>query len=194
MGDEYVGQKFKTELKEGKDLEDTRVYEIIRLGEKFQKMGLLPTEQGGHAGNMSFRNDRGFVITAGGIDKGKLNPRNFAQILKCNIDTKKVIAEGDMKPSSETLTHYTIYSEKKGVNAIVHVHDPLVLEKAKELGVKVTKSKHPYGTTELAHEVQKTLGHERYIGVKGHGVIAIGKSLWEAGNLIVTMHKAAENL
>jgi ribulose-5-phosphate 4-epimerase/fuculose-1-phosphate aldolase len=192
MIEKYVGRKFETEFKGSEAPEDTRVYEIIQLGEKFKKMGLLPKEHGGFGGNMSFRNDKGFVVTAGGVDKGKLTPRNFVQVLNCNMDTKKVIAEGEMQPSSETLTHYLIYREKKAVNAVIHVHDSLVLEKAAKLKVRVTPNHHPYGTTELAYEIEKTLGHDKYIGVKGHGVLAAGKSLWEAGKLIETFHEAAK--
>ncbi len=194
MGEEYVGRKFKTEFRSDESPEDTRIYEIISLGEKFRKMGLLPKEHGGFGGNMSFRNENGFIITAGGIDKGKLTPRNFVQVLKCNMDTKKVIAEGEMQPSSETFTHYLIYRERKDVNAIIHVHDNLVIEKAKELEVKTTEHHHPYGTTELAYEIEKTLGRLKYIAVKGHGVLATGKSLWEAGKLVETYHGSASNL
>ncbi len=190
----YFGRKFKTELKNAEMIEDSRIYEVIQLGERFKKMGLLPAEDGGHAGNFSFRNDRGFVITAGGVDKGKLSPRNFVQVLKCNMDTKKVFAEGEMQPSSETFAHYLIYREKKAVNAIIHVHDSLVLENAKKLGIKSTSSHHPYGTPELAYDIEKTLGHDRYIAVMGHGVLAAGKSLWEAGRLIVTNHERARKL
>ena len=191
MGEEYTGQKFKTVLKDGEYIEDSRVFVIIDYGERFSKMGILPSEKGGHAGNMSFRNDKGFVITAVGVDKGKLTPRHFVQVTKCNIDTKKVFAEGDFKPSSETLTHYLIYRDRKDVNAIVHVHDPLVLENAKELKVKMTPKEHPYGTVELAHDIEKTLRGEKFIAVRGHGVIAVGKSLWEAAKIIDTMHHNA---
>jgi ribulose-5-phosphate 4-epimerase/fuculose-1-phosphate aldolase len=195
MGDEkYSGRKFRTEFSGREPPEDTRIYEIIRLGGKFHRMGLLPKEKGGHAGNMSFRNSRGFVITAGGIDKGKLIHKDFVQVLSCNIDTKVVKAEGETEPSSETLTHHLIYSKRKDVNAVIHVHDAKVLEHARSLNVPLTKKVHPYGTPELAYEIGKVLGKNSFIAVKGHGVIALGKSLWEAGKFVETYHQAAENL
>ncbi len=192
--DKYVGRKFKTDLTEKEVMEDTRIYEIIRLGEKFKKIGLLPKENGGYGGNMSFRNDRGFVITAGGVDAGKMDPQKFVQVLKCNIDTGKVFAEGLMEPSSETMMHYIIYRDKPSVNAVIHVHDNIVLENAEELNIKTTPKAHPYGTPELAYEIEKTIGHEKYIAIKDHGVIAIGKSLWEAGKLVESMHDATKKL
>jgi len=194
MSDKYVGRKFKTEFKSDNIPEDTRIYEIIGLGEKFKKMGLLPHEDGGNAGNISFRNNEGFVITAGGKDKGKLSQRDFVQVLKVSMDSMKVIAEGEEQPSSETLSHDILYKERKDINAIIHVHDDLVLENAHKLNIKSTERKHSYGTPELAKDIQKSIGKENFIAVRGHGVISIGKSLWEAGKLIETMHYAAEHI
>lgn len=193
MGEKYSGRKFKTVFK-GKDLpEDTRTAEITRFGKNFNDMSLMTAKDGGFAGNMSFRNNRGFVITAGGVSKGILTPKNFVQVLTCNMDVKKVWAEGELEPSSETFMHYIIYRERPDVNAVIHVHDDLVLENAKKLGIAVTGKEEPYGTPELAYEVQKVLNHENYIAIKKHGVISLGKSLWEAGNIIITMHREAES-
>jgi len=191
MGEKYVGRKFRTEFKSEQLPEDTRMYELMELGKRFRKLGLLPAENGGHAGNMSFRNNRGFVITAGGADKGKLNPKHFVQVLKCNMDIEKVIAEGEMQPSSETFTHYLIYRERKDISAVIHVHDMDVMKKAKQLKLTETRKVHPYGTVQLAYEIEKTIGHRRYIVVRGHGAIAMGKSIWEAGNVIETYHQMA---
>ncbi|MBN1896681.1 MAG: class II aldolase/adducin family protein [Candidatus Aenigmarchaeota archaeon] len=194
MGDEYVGRKFRTEFKSNDIPQDTRIYEIIRLGEKFKKMGLLPDEDGGHAGNFSFRNSKGFVITSGGRDKGNLSQKNFVQVLNVNVDSGRVIVKGEEQPSSETLTHHLLYSGRKSVNAVIHVHDDIVLKNAHKLNIKSTERKHPYGTAELAKDIYKSIGRENFLAVRGHGVIATGKSLWEAGKIIETMHHAAENI
>lgn len=192
METEYIGRKFKTEFRNEELPDDTRISEIIEWGMRLHKAGFLPAEHGGHAGNMSFRNNKGFVITAGGVSKGSLNPRNFVQVFNCNIDTKWVEAGGQLEPSSETLTHYLIYRERPDVNSIIHVHDNLVMENAKELKIKATKREHDYGTVDLAYEIEKVLGHEKFIVVKGHGVISFGKSPWEAGKRILTIHDDAE--
>jgi ribulose-5-phosphate 4-epimerase/fuculose-1-phosphate aldolase len=193
MGEKYEGRKFRTVFKREEFPEDSRIMEIMEWAPKFKEMGLLPAEAGGNAGNMSFRNSRGFIITAGGVDKGKLNPRQFVQVLSANIDTARVVVEGEVEPSSETLMHRLIYGERRDVNAIIHVHDSLVMEHAKRLGLPSTKKQHPYGTPELAYEVQKALDHHRYIVVKGHGVLSLGKSVWEAGNQIISYHEAARH-
>jgi L-fuculose-phosphate aldolase len=189
--DMYTGRKFKTTFSSKEVPEDSRIYEMISLGEKFHGMHLLPKERGGHAGNMSFRNSKGFVITAGGIDKGKLTQDDFVQVLSCNVDTKSVRAEGAKEPSSETMMHYLIYSTRPEVGAIIHVHDDTLLSKAVKLKVKETSSPHPYGTVELAKDVVKSIGKADFVAVRKHGVVSLGKSLWEAGKRITTMHEAA---
>jgi L-fuculose-phosphate aldolase len=194
MGEKYEGRKFRTIFKKRELPDDTRIAEVMIWGAKLYKLGLLPAEAGGHAGNLSFRNSRGFVITAGGVNKGRLTPRNFVQVLNANLDTKRVEAEGELEPSSETMTHHLIYRERADVNAIVHVHDNLVVRHAEKLKLRSTKHEHPYGTVELANEVAKSLGHDRYIVVKGHGVISLGKSVWEAGKRIMAVHAEAEKL
>ena len=191
--DRYVGRKFKTAFSSKEPPQDTRIYEIIALGEKFHRMHLLPKEKGGFGGNMSFRNSKGFVITAGGIDKGRLTPEKFVQVLSCSIDTLSVQAEGEMEPSSETMMHNLLYEKRPEVNAIIHVHDDIVLKNAGKLNIKTTETKHPYGTPELAKDIVRSIGKSDYIAVKSHGVVSVGKSLWEAGKRIETMHMAAEH-
>lgn len=194
MGDKYEGRKFETIFKK-KDLpDDTRTAEVMMWGAKLHDLGLLPAEAGGNAGNISFRNSRGFVITAGGVSKGKLTPMNFVQVLNANLDTRKVEVEGELEPSSETMSHHLIYRERADVNAIVHAHDDLAMKHARKLKLRSTAKAHPYGTVELANEIAKALDHERYLVVKGHGVISFGKSLWEAGKMIMAVHRDAKQL
>lgn len=194
MGDKYEGRKFETVFKKKELPDDTRTAEVMMWGAKLHKLGLLPAEAGGHAGNISFRNSRGFIITAGGVNKGRLTPKNFVQVLNANLDIKKVEVEGELEPSSETMAHHLIYRERADVNAIVHGHDDLVMRHAQKLKLRSTKHAHPYGTVELANEIAKALGNERFLVVKGHGVISLGKSVWEAGKGIMAVHRDAEQL
>jgi ribulose-5-phosphate 4-epimerase/fuculose-1-phosphate aldolase len=193
VGEEYEGRKFETVFRSRELPEDSRVMEIIDWGARLHRLGLLPHASGGFAGNMSFRNSNGFVITSGGVDKGKLLPNDFVQVLSCSPESMKVTAEGEMEPSSETFMHYMIYEKRKDVNAIIHVHDKEVARKASKLKVKSTRHKQPYGTPELAREVEKAAGHEKFLVIKDHGVVSFGKSVWEAAKMAVTMHEAAEN-
>jgi len=194
MGEKYEGRKFRTTFV-GKEVpEETRSSEIIEWGKKFHSMGLFPEDDAKNAGNMSFRNSRGFVITSGGSDKRKLHFKDLVQVVSCNIDTMEVEAEGVAEPSSETMLHNLIYSERQDINAIIHVHDRLVLGSAKDLGIPVTKKKQEYGTPELAREVAKVLGHESFIAIKDHGIVSMGKSVWEAGKQVQAFHNEAVSI
>jgi len=68
------------------------------------------------------------------------------------------------------------------------------MKHAHKLKLRSTAKAHPYGTVELANEIAKALDHERYLVVKGHGVISFGKSLWEAGKMIMAVHRDAKQL
>ena len=63
-----------------------------------------------------------------------------------------------------------------------------VLAHSDELGIKVTETFREYGSFELVEEVRAILESENYIGIKNHGVIAIGDSLESAGALITENH------
>jgi len=195
MPDEkYSGRKFETAFASMEVPDDSRIAELMEWGERLHGMGLMPAEKGGFAGNMSFRNQKGFVITAGGISKGKLQRRDFVQVVSCSIDQKKAVAEGLAEPSSETFTHYLIYKSRPDVNAIVHVHDDLIMKNAEKMKVRMTAREHEYGTIELAREVEEALGRQKILAVKHHGIVSVGRSIWEAGRWILTFHDKAEGL
>jgi ribulose-5-phosphate 4-epimerase/fuculose-1-phosphate aldolase len=50
---------------------------------------------------------------------------------------------------------------------------------------------HPYGTSELAYDVLRALKKSDYVIIRGHGSIAIGKTLGESKKLIFDAHEKA---
>lgn len=60
-----------------------------------------------------------FVIKPSGVDYDKLSPENM---VVCDLEGKRV--EGEMNPSSDTLTHAWIYKNwgDKGIRGCVHTH------------------------------------------------------------------------
>ena len=83
------------------------------------------------------------------------------------------------------LVHEAIYKKFPEVNAIIHAHDESVVEKAN--GIPVTEVDYPCGCLEAAKEIMRTLeiSNSKYIILKNHGVLALGKDLGEAKNLIL---------
>lgn len=111
------------------------------------------------------------------------------------LNKTSVYVKGMVVPSSETILHAQIYDERPDVNAIFHVHDMRVLKQAAKLGVLVTVVEKQAGTQELAQEALALLKLNkgiRYFVLKGHGTVALGSGLDEAGELVEEMRARAQ--
>ena len=74
----------------------------------------------GTSGNLSARLDaNAFVITASGLDKGRLSPGDF---IVCNAEGLACDG-GTRRPSAETGIHAAIYRRLPDTGAIYHVHE-----------------------------------------------------------------------
>ncbi len=60
-----------------------------------------------------------FVIKPSGVEYEKLSPENMVVV---NLSGE--VVEGDLRPSSDTLTHMVLYNEFPNIGGIVHVHSP----------------------------------------------------------------------
>jgi len=163
-------------------------------GRRLHKLGLVPRA----AGNLSFRTDRGFVITGSGVNLGTIEKEDLVEVLKVEIGQRQILVytEGQLPPSKESLLHSEIYGLRAEINAIFHTHTRLVLAFADELGIPLTGGVQPRGSYELAEEVEKLLALARdvkYFGLRKHGVIALGETLEEAGRLAERMHRIAQD-
>ncbi len=58
-----------------------------------------------------------FAIKPSGVPYNELSPKKMVIV---DFDGKK--AEGDLRPSSDTLTHAVLYKHWTGINSIVHTH------------------------------------------------------------------------
>lgn len=94
-------------------------------------------------GNSSaFDPDKGiFAIKPSGVEYKNLKPE-----LMVLVDINGNIADGKLKPSSDTKTHQVLYREFKGVLGITHTHSPYAVSWAQ------TKKPVPvFGTTHADH-------------------------------------------
>lgn len=191
MTEKYSGVKFRTIL-ERKDVPyDEGMKELIFWCKKFDELGLTPKHTTGSHGNLSFRIDDGFIITASGKNMSKVSVNDFVKVTECNKHKKEVYATGLVEPSSESFLHWLIYQTRKDVNAIFHGHDKEVLERSDQLSLVKTEKEQPYGTIELAEEVLKVLDENDYIVITSHGFLSLGNSMKEAGERAVRIHESA---
>ncbi len=179
---------------------DSEVQAILETGKVIADSGLVS----GTWGNLSIRlsNPGLFLITPSGVPYHKLTAEDLVV-----VDLQGRVVSGNLKPSSETPLHKTIYRERQNVSAIVHTHSPYasvlsvtrkflppILEEMAQLlggGVRVA----PYalaGTDELAVAVMKVLGeHDVAALLANHGLVGIGSSLDEALLICQIIEKGA---
>ncbi|MGB5396298.1 MAG: class II aldolase/adducin family protein, partial [Gammaproteobacteria bacterium] len=123
---------------------------------------------------------------------------HYALVTDFDPDTNRVVAEGPIRPSSESMTHGVIYRLHDSVNCVLHVHSPAIWNAASELALPMARPKVAYGTPEMASEVtrlfRETDVHERGIfAMAGHrdGIVAFGSSPEIAGvTLIKTLARS----
>lgn len=189
---EIAGIRFETVFLSGNPPDDERTEQLIYWCHRFDKLGLAPMS----AGNLSFRTKQGFIITATGVELRAAEKENLIEVIKVEIREERVLvyAQGGMVPSKESVLHSGVYNLRPEVNAVFHTHDQLVVQFADELKLPCTEGEQPRGSYQLAQEVQRMLGlrkDARYLVLRNHGVIAMGKTLEEAGKLAEHMNEMA---
>ena len=136
-------------------------------------IGQDPSRYDGLAfGNISVRAPSGFVIS--GTQTGgrpSLRADDLAWVEAFDVDGNRLRASGPARPSSEAMTHGQIYRELAAVNAVIHVHSPLIWKHATALGLPLTAASAGYGSPEMAREMQRLLHGS---GLGDQGVIAMG--------------------
>ncbi len=138
-----------------------------------------------------------FVITGTQTGKyPKLDGRHYTRVLDYNIDQLKLTAMGPLEASSEALTHAAIYSFNKKIKAVIHVHSSKIWKGMIEDKADFTSNNIPYGTIEMAKATQDCIAGKDFgsFCMHGHedGIVSYGRSLEEAGNLILELFNKYE--
>lgn len=164
-------------------------------------LGQVPDRYDGYGfGNVSIRTERGFLISGtqtGGTDHVTL--KDYALCTNWDLANNQVTAVGEIRPSSESLSHAAVYDVYQEVNCALHVHSPDIWSRARELGIAVTDESVPYGTPEMAREVRRHITGKALPGIfsmGGHedGVFTYGLTLEDAGKLLISFLARARSL
>lgn len=109
-----------------------------------------------------------------------------------DLEQNQVTSFGPAEPSSESLTHGAIYDAAPSSRAVFHVHAPELWRRARALGLPLSRPDVPYGTPEMAREVERlfreaALGVHGIFAMAGHedGVLAFGDSADQAGAILL---------
>jgi len=175
MTERYIGIKFRTK-KLGNLSKDKQIETSALLLNKI--LATLPEEcLKGIAGNVSAKLSDGIIISASGSSLKNLIILDDYCKVTSRYNDRIVEYYGNKIPSSETKLHQLIYSERKDVQFVFHIHIPN-LEKLQLLNrYPITKRFFPYGTINLAKEAVKALGSNNIVILKNHGIVIVGEKL-----------------
>ena len=139
------------------------------------------------------RGKRRFIIS--GTQTGQLSEldsSHYTLVTRYDAASNSVSAEGPIKPSSESLTHGMIYDLDNTIRTVLHVHSPDIWLAADSLGIPVTDSAVPYGTPQMAAEVQRLFNEtdvrkQKIFSMGGHedGIVSFGTTAEEAGDILL---------
>ena len=118
---------------------------------------------------------------------------DFAVVESYDLQANRVASRGHALPSSESMTHAALYDVGPQIRCVFHAHSPVVWRRAKELRLPTTDPGVPYGTPEMAREVQRLyastgLAERKILAMGGHedGVVVFGGTMEEAGQVLLT--------
>ena len=144
-------------------------------------IGQEPQRYGGYGyGNISQRldsarsRDRQAFFVISGTQTGhirNLDRGHYATVLKCIPEQNLIVAEGPIRPSSESLTHSTLYALDSTIRCVIHAHSPHIWRHAAHLGIPHTRAAVPYGTPAMAEETERLY---RDSDVRDRKVFAMG--------------------
>ena len=124
------------------------------------RLGLIGQDaaryQGYGFGNMSLRIDaRRFIIT--GTQTGHLPTlrwRDYALVVAADITQHHIRSQGLVKPSSEALTHASVYALDPAISCAIHVHSPDIWRASRDLALPCISPDIAYGSAEMAAAVR----------------------------------------
>lgn len=178
----YEGVKFETVYVDRRPPVATHALDLVGWAHRFDEAGLAGGS--GVAGNLSLRQDQGFLITPTNLSIRQLGPEDLVHVLEA---AEKVLVVGTREPSSETRLHAALYAARPDVGAVFHGHHARIVEEGPKRGVATTPREVPYGSPELAL-LAAEVGREADVFVlHSHGFVAMGRDADEAGEAALAL-------
>ncbi len=149
-------------------------------------------------GNLSIRDlNNSFFITA--TQTGhlpNLDASHYTKVVDYNSANHTLSVVGPNMASSESATHYAIYTLSTEIKAIFHIHSSDLWQKMLKAGHLSTRPDVEYGTVEMALEIARIYQDSLHIFeqntfvMAGHqdGIFAFGRNLDEAGEAILKLY------
>lgn len=139
------------------------------------------------------RRKRSFLIT-GTQTSGKacMTLDDFCVVEGYDERTNSVASRGLVFPSSESMTHGSVYDLGPHIRFVFHSHSATLWRRARHLRLPTTDPAVPYGTPEMAREVARlyrssALAEMQILAMGGHedGIITFGRNAEEVGEVML---------
>lgn len=163
-----------------------QVQDILQLAGLMYEKGMVNAFEG----NLSVKTGEGLVITPSQICKGFLKEEMLVE-----TDMQGRVIKGNRKPSSEILLHLEAYSIRSDIGAVIHAHTPYAtafavankpLESKAYPEMIVLYGEIPlvkYGTPstpDICADLKNHLCDHDVVLLANHGIVAVGKDLFDA--------------
>jgi ribulose-5-phosphate 4-epimerase/fuculose-1-phosphate aldolase len=176
-------------------ISEADITELNQYREVLYRLGLIGEYDNGIGfGNLSMRIPNSTQLIISGTQTGgiaHLTARHYTNVIDFDWHKNYVVCQGEIKASSETLTHAAIYVAEPTVNAVIHVHHRELWNKLLNQ-VPTTDPDCAYGTPEMAVEIMKLAQNSEHqpeiIVMSGHeeGILSYGSDLKEASEMLLT--------
>lgn len=181
--------KFQCRMHQGELTVGKSLGGLIQHRDQLRAMNLVGVYPDGVGfGNVSVRVKQGFLITAsqtGHVER--TGAEHYCLVTAYSINENWVECVGELKASSESLTHAMVYEVFPQAGAVVHVHNNHHWRHLLLGRVPATSADVKYGTPEMAAEIARLANDTDLADVKvlvmaGHedGILSFGRDLMDA--------------
>lgn len=160
--------------------------DVCTFGRSLFERGLTP----GSSGNISVRIEDGWLMTPTNACLGRLDPAALSK-----LDLQGNLVSG-AKPTKESFLHTSMYAQRPGAGAIVHLHSthavavsvladldpdepipPITAYYVMKIGRLALVPYHAPGDAALADAVREVAGRHHAVLLANHGPVVAGKDL-----------------
>ena len=194
--------KFQCELQKTKTTIPGHLFEAINAWRtQMYTLNLIGAYENGIGfGNISLRipGAKNFYISGTATGNFEtITPNEYVLVKSYNFTLNSLVCEGQVKASSESLSHAAIYEADKETNAVIHIHSMKMWEN----GLKKYPTTNPdlsFGTPEIALNIAKLIQNKDtrkngiiIMGGHSEGILFFGENLDKAGS---NVHKYLKKL
>lgn len=185
MDEGYI--KFEVEWEQAKPLPIEQLEELDYWRQEMYRLGLIGAyEDGIGFGNISCRwGETGQFMISGSATGNfeRLTAAHYSFVKEVIVDENRLVCEGPIIASSESMSHAVIYQSLPEVKGVIHVHHLELWERLLHR-VPTTDAGATYGTPEMAYSIMELiertdLKSQGVFVMEGHreGIFAFGKTL-----------------